>query len=521
MGVVLTRRQRLTSGVIAAAAFAAIGAWSFSAHAQRNPPPPPPAVDCTSERATDGLQRIDRLAPRNINAQQGALNSALENISRFKNTPTSTDFASLETARRDCEQARRAGATYSVQGYMCSAEASLLLAQRRGGETRNADFRQAYCRYDTAARLTTRLGASAREARAAAEAGSGQTLLAWRESGAERPSDYLRDAIVAYETAVNTRTGVPTAERHLALGRAYILQSDQTRAAAQLDAAYGMNPNVDGIALGYVALANLLGPTSPQATRYLERANAAAQNSLSVTSALGIAYYNAREWSRARDTLRRATTLPASANDARIGGINYEAQAYHHLALLDVPDAGRGAGGAWGSVLANARTAVDKGGVDDERQLRCIAYVINGWPVRESNPSFCEVGSDAKGWLLRAMYQLRAAQNIRPRQIDTAAQRAQWDTYVQALSAAASTFDNGIAVARQMPNPNVAFVDRDATFNVLHMLQFGRAVVAPGCSQLSTSGVQPPAPPIDPAIDVGAATQFYSRFGVYNCRRLD
>lgn len=147
-----------------------------------------------------------------------------------------------------------------------------------------------------------------------------------------------------------------------------------------------------------------------------------------------------------------------------------------------------------------------------------MAFIARGWARSENNSaSNCETGNSAQGILLRGMYQIRAAQYIRPNRIVTRSEYERWDSYIQALNESASTFDRGIAVARQMQSPIVQLPDRQENLNILRLLQFGRAVMAPGCSQLTADGSRRvPGVPVEPEI-LSAGTPFYDRYGVLDC----
>lgn len=510
MGVV-TRSGRLTSCVIAAFAIAAIGGWWADVEAQTQGA----AVDCSAFRQAER-------APRNLTQRNAALgrpaglNTALSIVERFN--PVNGDVSQLRAALADCQAARSNRSVYNVESYLCVAEATFKLAQSPG-QPAEASLRDAYCNFDFAAALADRHGASARTLRATAHEGRGNTLIALHNlsPGTSTANAYRDDAVQAYSAAISAEAN---AERYRA--RAVGLLEQGHIAQARNDIAAAWNGRGDGslttgpdLALTLVRIGR--APNVPGGAELFGWAAEAAPNSVSANAALGIAYFNAGDFDRARAALE-AANRPTAVDDSQQGSTNYLAEARYHLALLEIENARRlGRPANWNAVFSYADGATGRAGSSafEHRRLRCIAYIRRGWAANDQpQADYCaSLGGSPEAELLRGMYYLRLAQYLNPRTVATTPARQR---YIEAITQATTAFNRGNDAALRSPNPDATATWRPEyadTFNVRHVLEYGRSVIAADCPL-----------PVDMRIPRGidraieqAGYAFYENFDLFKC----
>ena len=490
MGVIMTRRQRLSSGVIAAAAFASALGWWSQADAQNRPQSTPP-IDCTEYRRAEGIPNN----PSQRNAQLGlppGINTALSTVARFN--PANGDTTLLRAAMSDCENVRRNRTVFNVQAYLCLADGSLKLAQA-SRENRETLYREAHCRYDVAAALATTQGARAAAERGRAHEGRGQTLMALNDlsPNTSQGAQYRDGAVTAYSAAIAAQG---TAERYRQRSLGY-LQQGGGMAQARDDITTAWNTRTDGslppepaLALALVAVGTANGvdsgarPGVNDSATLLAHAAQVAPNSVSAHAALGLARYNRREFGPARDALIRATSATAvDDTNSTPGSRNYPALARYTLAMIEVDESAlAGRQPNWSTVFEYANAAVGQAGSSDveHRRLRCISYVMKGWGRRETPQDYCNFNGTAEGDLLRSMFHFRRAQYLNPLSMaDTPARRA----YIAAINDARSALDNGFEAAMRQPNPDATATWQGYTpaFNVRQVIEFGRSFIAQNC----------------------------------------
>ncbi len=510
MGVV-SKRGRLTSCVIAAFAITAIGGWWADVQAQSRQ-----AVDCTSFRQAER-------APRNLTANNAALgrpaglNTALDIVSRYN--PVNGDVNQLRAALADCQAARRGNRNaYNVESYLCIAQASFKLAQSPGQQAETG-LRDAYCNFDFAAALADRhTAASARPLRATAHEGRGNTLIALHNmSLGSAAAAYRDDAVLAYSAAISAE---PNAERYRS--RAVGLLEQGHIAQARSDIAAAWNGRGDGslttgpdLALTLVRIGR--APNVADSAQLFGWAAEAAPNSVSANAALGIAYFNAGDFERARTALENANR-PTAVDDSQQGSTNYLAEARYHLALIEIENARRlGRPANWNAVFSYADGATGRAGSSafEHRRLRCVAYIRRGWSANDQpQADYCaSLGGSPEAELLRGMYYLRLAQYLNPRSVATTPARQR---YIEAITQATTAFNRGNDAALRSPNPDATASWRpeyQSEFNVRHVLEYGRSVITADCPLPSDMRIPRG---IDRAIEQ-AGYAFYENFDLFKC----
>lgn len=399
MGVVLTRRQRLSTGVIAGLVIATAAGW-FTDQAQAQRGRPVPIVQCD----TPNLSRVSYFSN----------DSAAIQLARRSAERSDADIPTLSLARDSCRNEMIDGRRrHNVDAYACVANMQLRIARQTRSE---GDYNQAYCSNQAVITLARR--ANQAEKVAQGHQDSGDVLMALRDinnPSSTRGSELLNHAITAYREAVRT----PTAARHFALGRALSARGDAPGANEQMRLGAQSQPaNASEARDAIRALVNLAGanPAPTNAIALLERARALDEQyrggelrSMAVNAALGLRYAadnNPNAGARIQDAI-------AGRNDlADYPGRNYLAEAHYFLALQDAR------GGNWTRALVRGQDALRAGGSTDPKfgRLVCISYIARGWTRDTEDSTACAVDTTSpQGELLNMMYRLRVAQYINVR----------------------------------------------------------------------------------------------------------
>lgn len=474
MGVVMTGRQRLLSGVFALLAAAAIGGYAAQqASAQPQQPPQTPTTACGP--------MLDRVSAGKIDlAPTGAVTLAQTLFQQADTAPALLDTARNECANAAISPAPAAGrapssnARYNAAALACVGDASMRLA---ASVAPSDNYQRAVCAYRDAATLAERKGASAAALQAQARDGLARAMLAWRNSSPTLPfaSQLLTDAISAYERAVSLNGTAAQTDRRIALGRAY-LESARAASAigqpaaaataissakAQIDAARPADTAETRAAVvqAYIAIAEmkLQLPGARDSAFWtsqaalLQSAVDLSPTSISANGALGEAYYLQGNASAARTALARAADRSA-VRDFPAGGRNYRAETFYYLSLMDA--AGPDGPDKWSSVLRNAQEAAREGGADIKYQrMVCLAHIIiGGDSVRDpqlrtrittNGQRDCDINNTAEGQLLRGMFYLREAQYLNPGVISGGAGPRR-QLYLAAIGDARQAFSRGI-----------------------------------------------------------------------------
>ena len=224
MPLLSTRRQRLTSSVVAVFALAATAGWFTQADAQsgrRNQTPP--IVACDGE---------DVLPRAGVSVDTGALpdlDLAVQTIAR-ENATTQE----LTLARDSCARARVNRNRHALVAYQCVANAQNRLA---ASERAQRQYERAYCANQAVVVLTEPSRAASRsEVNRDAHKSVGDALMSLRDifgAGSTTGATMLSAAVREYEAAVNGQNDT-SAARHFALGRAYRESGNLTGANTQM-----------------------------------------------------------------------------------------------------------------------------------------------------------------------------------------------------------------------------------------------------------------------------------------------
>lgn len=500
MGVVITRRQRLTSSVIAVLAIATTAAWFSEADAQRNRPPPP-ALECPRGTVPTG---------RTFSETTPNIQLALQTLARDNATAQDLALARDSCAGNLTDRNRR----HNIEAYACVANAQTRLANLDRTE---ANYRQAYCANQAVA------GIAGNNASAAdANQRRGDILMSLRDisgSGSELGARYLSQAIEDYRAAVRS----PNASRHFALGRAYMAQNNPTAANEQIRLGAAAQPNgVDETRAAVRAIVQLAGasPAPNDATSLLRRAVQLDSTSASANAALGLNVWPSNE---AAGLFRAALT--ARNDSADHPGRNYLAEANYHLALLDMRP------GAYGNALTLGQAALSAGGSSDPKygRLVCLAYIARGWTPQTAESTACATDrTSPQGELLNMMYLLRQAQylNFRDAQgrdviLLRTPQREQHQLLMTEIIRSYDRANVGIAgwtdqQRRDALNdwPGASNIPADRR-DIRQMLEFGRWILAQECP----GGVRLPDYLADTPGSVRSnGRDFYRQYNVSGCR---
>ncbi len=400
MGVVLTGRQRLRTGVVAGLVVAVAAGWfTDQAQAQRRG-----QAQAIVQCDTPNLSRVSYFSS----------DSAAIQLARRTAERTDADVATLSLARDSCRNELVDGRRrHNVDAYACVATMQLRIARQSRTEP---DYNQAYCANQAVITLANRANQPAKAAQAHQD--NGDVLMALRDinnPNSTRGSELLNQAIVSYREAVRQ----PNAARHFALGRALTARGDTAGATEQMQLGAQARPANAAEARDAIrALVSLAGgdPAPSNATTLLERARAldeeyrgAERPSMAVNAALGLRYAAANN----PNANARIQDAVGGRNDlADYPGRNYLADAHYYLALQDART------GNWTRALARGQDALRAGGSTDPKfgRLVCIAYIARGWTRDTEDTTACAVDTTSpQGELLNMMYRLRRAQYINVR----------------------------------------------------------------------------------------------------------
>jgi len=331
MPLLSTRRQRLTSSVVAVFALAATAGWFTQADAQsgrRNQTPP--IVACDGE---------DVLPRAGVSVDTGALpdlDLAVQTIAR-ENATTQE----LTLARDSCARARVNRNRHALVAYQCVANAQNRLA---ASERAQRQYERAYCANQAVVVLTEPSRAASRsEVNRDAHKSVGDALMSLRDifgAGSTTGATMLSAAVREYEAAVNGQNDT-SAARHFALGRAYRESGNLTGANTQMS--NGSNrpiANAQEADQAVRALMGIAAETTPARTSIplLERARdldrqylgGAERPSVSISSALGTSYLDANRPTDAAASFRAA--INGRDDQANFANRNYLADANYYLA---------------------------------------------------------------------------------------------------------------------------------------------------------------------------------------------
>lgn len=505
MGVVITRRQRLTSGVIAVLALATTAAWFTEADAQRRGQPVA-ALECP--RGTVPSGRTFSEATPNIQL-------ALQTLAR--SDATAQDLA---LARDSCrgnltDRSRR----NNVAAYACVADAQTRIANLDRSE---ANYREAYCANQAVAGLAGNTAAAAD-----ANQRRGDILMSMRDisgAGSELAARYLSQGIDDYRAALRT----PNAARHFALGRAYMAQNTPASTEAaneQIRLGAAAQPNGQAETQAAVrAIVQLAGanPAPNDATALLERAVQLDPTSASANAALGL-NVAASNPTRAAQLFR--TAIGGRNDTADYGDRNYLAEANYYLAQQEIR------AGNYSAALATGQAALRAGGGSNPKygRLVCLAYIARGWTSQTVDSTACATDrTSPQGELLNMMYLLRQAQYLNFRDAqgrDVILLRTpQRDQHQLLMTEVIRSYDRAnVALAnwtdaqrRDALNdwPGAANIPAERR-DIRQMLEFGRWILAHECP----GGTRLPDYMADDASSVRArGREFYRLYNVSGCR---
>lgn len=500
MGVVITRRQRLSSSVIAVLALATTAAWFSEAGAQRNRAPAP-ALECPRGTVPTG---------RTFSETTPNIQLALQTLARDNATAQDLALARDSCSGNLTDRNRR----HNIEAYACVANAQTRLANLDRTE---ANYRQAYCANQAVA------GIAGNNASAAdANQRRGDILMAMREisgSGSELGARYLSQAIEDYRAAVR----VPNASRHFALGRAYMAQNNPAAANEQIRLGAAAQPNgAEETRAAVRAIVQLAGanPAPSDATALLRRAVQLDASSASANAALGLNLWPSNE---AAGFFR--TALGGRNDSADHPGRNYLAEANYHLALLEM-QAGR-----YPAAFTTGQAALSAGGSSNPKYARlvCLAYIARGWTPQTAESTACATDrTSPQGELLNMMYLLRQAQYLNFRDAqgrDVILLRTpQRDQHQLLMTEVIRSYDRanvGIAGWSDQQRrdalsdwPGAANIPAERR-DIRQMLEFGRWILAQECP----GGVRLPDYTADTPGSVRSnGREFYRQYNVSGCR---
>jgi hypothetical protein len=506
MGVLLTRRQRLSTGVLAVLAFATATIWlADQAEAQRRGQQAADALACPRGAVPSG--RTFSEATPNIQLAQQSIVRDAANAQALTLAASACRGELTDRSRRN-----------NLLAYACVAEAQTKLAAL---EPTEANYRAAYCAHAAVAGLAgsqnASLAADAQQAR-------GDILMRLRaisNPSSELGSNYLTQAIRDYREAVRA----PNAARHFALGGALMARGNVAEANEQIRLGAAAQPaNAQEAQAAVRAIVQLAGaePAPSDANALLERAIVLDPTSTSANTALGMRLAQS-------DPVRAARLFNVAINgrndSADHPGRNYLAEANYHVAQREMLN------GNWTAALSSGQAALRAGGATDIKygRLVCLAYIARGWTRQTEDSTACAIDtSTPQGELVTMMHHLRRAQYLnvrdaagRDRILLQTPERQQHQmemiAVIQAYERANAGIANWTEAQRQAALQDwpaagsIPAADRD----IRQMLEFGRWVLAHECP----GGARLPAYSSDgPGTVRGRGREFFRRYNVSSCR---
>lgn len=370
---------------------------------------------------------------------------------------------------------------------------------------RRESYVSAASAYDAAAKTAAERGLVKEQAEALE--GRGQALLeqsriAAAAGGSDAPG-LLQQAIDEYMSAASLEPN--NAERQLKLARALDRAGQYDRADKSFEAAVRLLPPgalLSDALLELAAVKTKLPDARPEVIRATyERARTANPQSAKPAFEIGMSYYKqsllseaAREFQGVVDKTGGANGIPPP------GELQFKADAYYHLSLIEARQVGSGTLSA--AAVANADRAVLVGAPNPPRNHACLAHIIRGGKsVTDDGMSTWCSGSDgtSEGLLLRGMFYLRAAQFASPSSRPILRDSAQF------------AFNQGLNVidARRQ-EVTFAWPGSPKPPSIQVLLDFGKAVVV-GCGSQQTALT-----PLS-AVDANAAEAFFTFYRVFDC----
>ncbi len=366
--------------------------------------------------------------------------------------------------------------------------------------------------YDAAAKTAAERGlvkeqAEAREGRG--QAFLEQSRIAAAAGRADAPG-LLQQAIDEYVASANLD---PTAQRQLNLARALDRAEQFDMADKSFEAAVRILPQgslLSDALLELAAVKAKLPGAKPEVIRATyERARTANPQSAKPGFEIGVSYLRqsllgdaVREFQGVVDKTGGANGIPPP------GELQFKADAYYYLSLIEARQVGRGPLSA--TAVANADRAVLVGAPNPPRNHACLAHIIRGGKsvTDDGMSTWCSGGDGtSEGLLLRGMFYLRAAQFAAPSARPILRDSAQF-AFNQGLNVNATRRQiTGISAA-----PEVTFTWPDAPKppSIQVLLDFGKAVVV-GCGSQQTALT-----PLS-AADANAAEAFFTFYRVFDC----
>ncbi|HVY88450.1 MAG TPA: hypothetical protein VG942_06250 [Hyphomonadaceae bacterium] len=351
--------------------------------------------------------------------------------------------------------------------------------------------------------------AAAHEGRA--QALLGQATLA--DAAGTDSSSLLQQAITELTSA--SRLEPKNAERQLKLARALNRAHQSAQADQVYEAAVALLPQGPSLSDALLELAEVKAalPTSkPETVRQTyERARSANPQSSRPGFEIGLSYYKQGLLTQATSEFQGVIDKTGGLNGSPPPGeLQYKADAYYYLSLIDAQKAGASPLSA--TAVSNAERAVQVGAPNPPRNYACLAHIMRGGKsvTGDGMSTWCS-GSDGKpeGLLLRGMFYLRQAQIA-----DASAKLILRDSAQFAFNQGANEAKRLVAAAP----PGDPVHGNDITFtwpgapkpaNVQVLLEYGKAVVV-GCG-LNTALV-----PLSDA-DRAAGEVFFKFYRVFDC----
>ncbi len=372
---------------------------------------------------------------------------------------------------------------------------------------REANYRTAEDAYGRAAELAR--GADKAEAQfKQAQAAERLSGLGAVQLDPQEPA-YLDQAITLYEQSVSQ----PSAARYFALAGAYRKAGRYRQADEALTRGLGLNPSTAAEAQALVDQAALREQlpdvySSDDVLASLERARGVDPTSMPVLVKVGEGYLNravasgSNNFSEARDAFADATG--ASRENRTVEGVDYLAEAYYYLSVIDTidPAASRT---ALNSAVENADRAVAEGSEARYRRQQCLAHIKRaGVSVTEGLiEQRCQGGGGAEGALLRGMSKLRLAQHHRP-----------GATKLNYLRGAREDFRNGrdLASGASLSERSFQWPGMPGPLPYEAVLGFGQEIIVDQCSPDPRNTRYTPE-----GVELTTLRDFYRRYNAFAC----